>query len=332
MHFFRFLVSRLITYVLVIWIGLTITFLVPRFLPTNPVESMLGRIMQRGAYMEPAQVQAMRETLTQTFGLEGTLLEQYVGFFQRVFTTGDFGPSLAMFPTPVSELVGRALPWTFSLLLVATVFAWVIGNGIGLIAGYQPNKPFSRVLESLAISVYPVPYYIFALVLIILFIHLIPIFPLAFNVRGQPYTLEFYLSAIQNSILPGISIVIAGLGWWVLSMKALSSGLVEEDFVEFAKLKGVGDGKIMRNYVLRNALLPQITVLALQIGSIFNGALVMEILFGYPGLGALTQTAVLQADYNLLMGTISVSIIAVATATLLVDLIYPLFDPRIQHR
>ena len=332
MHFLRFLISRLITYVLVIWIGLTITFFVPRFLPTNPVESMLGRIMQRGAYMEPEQIQSMREALTQTFGLEGTLSEQYFGFFQRIFTTGDFGPSLAMFPTPVSELIARALPWTFGLLLVATVIAWVLGNLIGLIAGYQPSKAYSRILESLAISVYPIPYYIFALALIILFIHLIPIFPLAFNVRGEPYSLQYYLSAIQNSVLPGASIVIAGLGWWVLSMKALSADLAEEDFVEFAKLKGVGSRRIMWTYVFRNALLPQITVLALQIGSIFNGALVMEILFGYPGLGALTNTAVLQADYNLLMGTISISIIAVATATLLIDLIYPLFDPRIQHR
>src|SRR5690606_21751732 len=110
------------------------------------------------------------------------------------------------------------------------------------------------------------------------------------------------------------------------------SGLTEEDFVYFAKLKGVGEGRIMSRYVMRNALLPQITVLALQIGTIFNGALITEILFGYPGLGTLTHTAVLQSDYNLLMGTISISIIAVATATLVVDILYPLFDPRIQHR
>ena len=332
MYFVRFLVSRLITYILVIWIGITVVFFVPRFLPTNPVEAMLGRIMTQGAFMEPAQLQAMRETLTQAFGLEGSLWEQYTGFFQRIFVTGDFGPSLAMFPTPVNDLIGRALPWTLGLLLLSTIFAWIIGNTIGLIAGYQRNKRYSKVMEILAILVYPIPYYISALILIILFVHLNPIFPLSFSVRGQPFTWEFITSAIYNSILPALSIVIVGFGWWVLSMKALSSGIAEEDFVNFAKLKGVGEGGIMVRYVMRNALLPQITVLALQIGTIFNGALITEILFGYPGLGTLTQTAVLQSDYNLLMGTITISIIAVATSTLVVDIIYPLFDPRIQHR
>lgn len=332
MYFARFLVSRLITYVLVIWIGITVVFLVPRFLPTSPVEAMLGRIMSQGAYMEPEQVEAMRATLTETFGLEGTLLEQYVGFFRRIFITGEFGPSLSMFPTSVNDLIGRALPWTLGLLLTSTVIAWIVGNFIGLIAGYQRNKRYSKAMEIIAILVYPVPYYIAALVLIILFIHINPIFPLAFSVRGEPFSMEFIGSAIYNSILPAMSIVVVGFGWWVLSMKALSSGIAEEDFVYFAKLKGVGGGKIMTRYVARNALLPQVTVLALQIGTIFNGALITEILFGYPGLGTLTHTAVLQSDYNLLMGTISISIIAVATATLVVDIMYPLFDPRIQHR
>lgn len=332
MYFVRFLVSRLITYVLVIWIGITVVFFVPRFLPTSPVEAMLGRVMSQGAFMEPEQVQAMRETLTQAFGLEGTLLEQYTGFFRRIFVTGDFGPSLAMFPTSVNDLIGRALPWTLGLLMLSTLIAWVIGNSIGLIAGYHRNKRYSKVMETVAILVYPIPYYISALILIILFVHLNPVFPLSFSVRGTPFTWEFITSALYNSILPALSIVVVGFGWWVLSMKALSSGLTEEDFVYFAKLKGVREGGIMTRYVMRNALLPQITVLALQIGTIFNGALITEILFGYPGLGTLTHTAVLQSDYNLLMGTITISIIAVATATLVVDIIYPLFDPRIQHR
>jgi len=187
------------------------------------------------------------------------------------------------------------------------------------------------VLETIAIFVYPIPYYISALILIIFFVHVTRIFPLSFNVRGAPGSPEFISGAIYNSILPAFSIMIVGFGWWVLSMKALASSLKEEDFVYFAKLKGVSEGKIMRSYVLRNALLPQVTFLALQIGTIFNGALIAEILFGYPGLGTLTQTAVLQSDYNLLMGTITISIVAVATATLVVDILYPFVDPRVQH-
>ena len=332
MQFAKFVITRFITYILVMWIGITIVFLVPRFLPSDPVEAMLGRIMSQGAYMEAEQVEAMRATLTQAFGLEGTLSEQYFGFFHRIIVTRDFGPALSMFPTPVNELIGRALPWTLALLLTSTIIAWIVGNTIGLLAGYKSRWISSRTLEIIAIFVYPIPYYITALILIILFIHINPIFPLAFSVRGPPFSWQFISSAIYNSVLPALSIVIVGFGWWVLSMKALASSISEEDFVYFAKLKGVGEGRIMTAYVLRNAILPQVTVLALQIGTIFNGALITEILFGYPGLGTMTYSAVLQADYNLLMGTITIAIIAVASSTLIIDLLYPVFDPRIRLR
>ena len=332
MQFAKFVITRFITYILVMWIGITIVFLVPRFLPSDPVEAMLGRIMSQGAYMEAEQVEAMRATLTQAFGLEGTLGEQYFGFFHRIIVTRDFGPSLSMFPTPVNELIGRALPWTLAVLLTSTIIAWIVGNTIGLLAGYKSRWISSRTLEIIAIFVYPIPYYITALILIILFIHINPIFPLAFSVRGAPFSLQFISSAIYNSILPALSIVIVGFGWWDLSMKALASSISEEDFVYFARLKGAGEGRIMTAYVLRNAILPQVTVLALQIGAIFNGALITEILFGYPGLGTMTYSAVLQADYNLLMGTITISIIAVASSTLVIDLLYPVFDPRIRQR
>ena len=332
MQFAKFVVTRIIAYILVIWIGITVVFFVPRFMPSDPVESMLGRIMSQGAYMDAAQVEAMRSTLTQAFGLEGTLADQYFGFLHRTFVTRDFGPSLSMFPTPVNELIGQALPWTLALLLTSTIIAWIVGNAIGLLAGYKSRWLSSRTLEIIAIFVYPIPYYITALILIILFIHINPIFPLFFSVRGDAFSWEFISSAVYNSVLPALSIVIVGFGWWVLSMKALSSSISEEDFVYFAKLKGSGEGRIMTAYILRNAILPQVTVLALQIGAIFNGALITEILFSYPGLGTMTYSAVLQADYNLLMGTITISIIAVATSTLVIDLLYPFFDPRIRQR
>ena len=332
MQFAKFMVTRVIAYILVIWIGITVVFFVPRFMPSDPVESMLGRIMSQGAYMAADQVEAMRATLTQAFGLEGSLADQYFGFFHRTFVTREFGPSLSLFPTPVNELIGRALPWTLGLLLTSTIIAWIVGNAIGLLAGYKSRWATSRALEVIAILVYPIPYYITALILIILFIHINPIFPLFFSVRGEAWSWQFISSVIYNSILPALSIVIVGFGWWVLSMKALASSISEEDFVYFAKLKGAGEGRIMTAYVLRNAILPQVTVLALQIGAIFNGALIAEILFSYPGLGTMTYSAVLQADYNLLMGTITISIIAVATSTLIIDLLYPFFDPRIRQR
>lgn len=332
MHFIRFLASRILTYLLVIWIGITALFFIPRFVPSDPIEGMLARIQSQGTTMEPAQLEAWRHALKESFGLEGTLPQQYFGFLKRVLITGDWGPSLGLFPTPVTELIQHALPWSIGLLLVSTIISWILGNLLGLFAGYYKNRPFSRIFEGVAIIFYPVPYYIVALILIILFAYLWPIFPFTFSTQGQPFTPEYLWSVIRNAFLPVLSMVIVSLGWWMMSMKALTATIGEEDFVHYAHLKGVGNSGIMGNYILRNAILPQVTVLALQLGGIFSGALITEVLFGYPGIGTLIYQSVLQSDYNLMMGTISLSIVAIASTTLLIDLLYPLLDPRIRNR
>lgn len=332
MNFLKFLIGRLTTFVMVIFIGVTTVFIVPRLLPTDPVEAMIGRMMSRSGTMDPAAVESIRQSLNAAYGLEGSLWEQYVSFLHRVIVTHDFGPSLMAYPTPVMDMIGRALPWTFGLLLASTLIAWAVGNLIGLIAGYRPNKVYSKVLEGVAMAFYPMPYYVFALALIMIFCFIFRIFPLSFSIVGDPATWAFWSNAIYNSILPAFSIILTGFGWWMISMKTIASDTAQEDYVAFARLKGLPEREIMTRYVLRNSMLPQVTMLALQIGTIFNGAIVTEILFGYPGVGSLIYTAILQADYNLIMGAISISIIAVAVTTLVVDLIYPFLDPRIRYR
>jgi peptide/nickel transport system permease protein len=333
MRFLTFLLSRLVTYVLVIWIGVTMVFLVPRFLPSSPVEAMLAKVASQGQYMEAAQIEALRTSLMETFGLRGTLFQQYTGFFKRVLLTGDFGPSFSAFPTPVSRLVGQALPWSLGLLLTSSVIGWLLGNAIGLFAGYRKQTFAAKTLELVAMLIYPIPYYIFALVLIILFTYVWKIFPFSFYIDGsKPFGLGLIWDIVYQSTLPALSIIAVNLGWWVISMKALSTSVAEEDFVTFARLKGVSEPRIMTHYVARNALLPQVTILALRLGTIFNGALITEILFGFPGVGTLIYSSAVQADYNLMLGTISFSVIAVATATLIVDLAYPFLDPRIRYR
>jgi peptide/nickel transport system permease protein len=326
----RYLASRLAAYVAVIVFGVTFIFFLPRFLPTDPVEAMLGKIQSQGQYMEQAQVDSLRSSLTDAFGLRGSIVEQYGRFMKRVLLTGDFGPSLAMYPTPVRQLILDSLPWTFGLLLSAVLISWVLGNALGLVVGTRPGWRISRVLEGIAVCVYPIPYYVLGLLLSIFFSYLWPVFPLSTSVQGHPWTWDFVGSVVYNSFLPALSIVLVTFGWWLLSMRALASGINEEEFVRFARIKGLGERQVLGTYVLRNALLPQVTFLALQLGLIFNGSIICEILFAYPGVGSLIYTAVIQADYNLLMGTVATSIVAVATATLLVDLIYPLIDPRVR--
>lgn len=332
MRFASYVLGRLVVYVLVVAIGMTILFFVPRFAPTDPIETMLAKVASQGAYMAPEQVEALRASLTDMFGLSGSLLEQYGVFLRRIFLQADFGPSLSMYPTPVIELIGRALPWTFGLLLSATVIAWALGNFVGLLAGWRPESTSARIMEGLAIVIYPIPYYISALILSILFSYVWTVFPLTTTIRGEPWSWDLLRSIVWNSFLPAMSIVITSFGWWIISVKAQTTALREEEFVRYARLKGLSDTRLLSRYVLPNAILPQITLLALQIGLMFNGSLITEIIFDYPGLGLLIYTAVLQADYNLLMGTISLAIVAVATATMIIDFTYPLIDPRIRHR
>lgn len=331
MKFVKFLGSRLATWIFVILLGMTAVFFIPRFMPSDPVEAMLGQMMSKSSSMEVAAVDAMRKTLNENFGLEGTLGEQYLGYMQRVVFTQDFGPSLTMYPVPVKDLIATSLPWTMGLLGVSTLISWVIGNSVGLLAGIKKDKAYSKILEGVAICIYPIPYYIFALTLIMLFAYIIPIFPLSANFNVSGFSLENLKTILWNSILPALSLILTGTGWWVISMTTLSRNTNEEDFVSFARMKGLPERKVITGYVLPNTVLPQITMLALQIGTIFNGALITEILFNYPGIGSLIYRGILQADYNLIMGTITISIFAVATATLVVDLIYPFIDPRVRY-
>jgi len=331
-QFLKFFLSRLAVFIMVVFIGVTTVFFIPRLMPSNPVEGMVSQLQANSSLMDPAAVAKLREVLTQNFGLNGTLFEQYFGFIKRVVFTQDFGPSLSMYPTPVSKLIGTALPWSLGLLLTTTLLAWLIGNAIGLLAGFRKDKTYSRILEGIAITLYPIPYYIFALVLVIFFAYILPVFPLTTIVVGKGLSLQHIVSIIYNSFLPAISMILIGTGWWVLSMKAITTGIAEEDYVVFARLKGLSERKIMTKYVLRNATLPQVTMLSLQLGTIFSGAIVTEILFSYPGVGTLIYNAILQSDYNLILGTITVSILAVSTATFLIDLLYPFLDPRIRYK
>jgi peptide/nickel transport system permease protein len=333
MALFRYIAARFGMYIVVLFIGLTVLFIVPRLKPSDPIEGYLRKAQaQTNTIMSPEEVAAIRASLTDLYGLEGSLPQQYVGFLKRVFLTLDFGPSMNAYPRPVKEFVLIALPYTLGLLVTSTVISWILGNFVGLLAGFYNNSKGATVLEVIGVLLYPIPFYILALVLIILFAYIWPIFPLVTSIRPGPLTLTKAGEILRSSILPGITLVLANFGWNILGMKALAFSTKEEAFVNFARLKRVPSGSIMTRYVFRNAILPQVTALALSLGGAFNGALITEMLFSYPGLGSLMRTAVANADYNMLYGTISLSIVAVATAAFLIDLAYPLFDPRIRYR
>lgn len=328
-----FVAKRIGLYFAVLFIGLTITFLLPRLMPINPVDGYIGQLQSRAnGTMTAEAITELRSTLETLYGLKGDLFTQYVSYLKRIVFSFDFGPSFTYYPQPVSAMIFNALPWTLGLLLTATVIAWILGNMVGLIAGYFHKKKAASVLEFVGILLYPIPYYILAVTMLLLLAYIFPIFPLSATFPVGQMTLQKFGMVIYNSLLPGITLVLAGFGWNILSMKALAVATTEEAYVTYARLKGASNWTRMTRYVFRNALLPQVTALALSLGMVFNGALLTEMIFSYPGIGLIMRTAANGGDYNVLYGAITISIIAVATAGLVIDLLYPLLDPRIRHK
>jgi len=331
LKFWKFFIIRILTCALTIWIGVTVLFFVPRFFPSDPIEGLVMQMTMLYGTMDPAMQEGIRATLQAQFGLEGSLLTQYVHFLRNGLLRFDFGPSLMNFPTPVTDLIAVRMPYTVFLSLFTTIIAWVVGNLIGLYAGFRKDKRSARVMEMVAIFIYPIPYFLVALILQIVFAFLLGWFPLTANIIFHMGTWAWFTSLIRSSILPAVSILLIGVGWWILSMKALASSIASEDFISYARYRGISEGKIAGKYVFRNSMLTQVTALALALGGVFSGALLAEIIFNYPGVGTLVQQAIMQSDYNMIMGTITISIVAISVATLLVDLLYPFFDPRIRY-
>jgi peptide/nickel transport system permease protein len=282
--------------------------------------------------MDPNAALAMRESLLDLYGLEGTLFDQYVNFWGRLLQ-GDLGPSFQSFPTPVMEIIGAGIGWTIGLLGTAILISWVLGLILGSLAGYFPQARWAKVLEGSIILIYPVPYYILAFILLMLFTYYLPLFPLVGGSRGEPaFTWEFISTVLYFGFLPALSIIVGSTAFRFIMAKALASTEISSDYVQYADLAAVPKRKILFFYIIRNTMLPQVTDLALSLGAVFEGALITEIVFGYPGIGYTLFTAINSGDYNIIMGITLLSIVGIATASLLVDLLYPILDPRVRLR
>jgi len=318
--------------VLVICLGITVVFFIPRLMPTDPVEKVIASLEAQGGYIDPAALEETILTLREMYGLKEGLLNQYISFWGRLFSL-DFGPSLFMFPTPVINLIRTALPWTAGLLLASLVLGWIFGNILGGLTGYFRRSRILKIFDGIVMFVRPIPYYIMALLLIIFFAYLLPVFPLGggYTVGYEiSFTWRFVTDVLKHAFLPLISLILLNGAMSHQTMRLLVQSVRDEDYIHYAKIGNVKERTIFGRYVLRNALLPQITGLAMALGMIFSGALITEIVFSYPGIGHLLFRAIMNSDFNLIMGITTISIVAIATGILLIDFLYPLFDPRIR--
>lgn len=329
--FVGYLAGRIFQFFLVIFLGISLAFLVITLSPVDPVEQSLSLMTSFGA-TDPRSVELMREALAELYGLQGNLLDRYLNFWGRV-VTGDFGPSLSAFPTPVMSLISAAMPWTLGLLLIAIFLTWTLGNLLGALAGYFRNNITLKLLGAAVMALHPVPAYITGILLLMTLGFIWPIFPISGGAQMnlQPgLNLEFIRSVIVHGTLPALSLVLVGIGGWFISMRSLVSNIVTDDHVVYAELGGVKPRRIFSQYVARNALLPQLTGLALNLGQVFGGTVIIEFLFNYPGMGRLLIQGIYRGDYSLVLGVATMSIIAVAVAAFVIDLLYPLIDPRVR--
>ncbi|NKK77665.1 ABC transporter permease [Rhizobium leguminosarum] len=326
-----FVLKRFGQFLLVVFLGVTITFFVTHLTPIDPVEESIGAITQMGQ-SDPNAIELMRQSLRELYGMEGSIWQQYLNFWLRL-ATGDLGPSLSAFPTPVSTIILRSLPWTIGLMTVSTLITFVLGNAIGALAGYYRKDMVLKAVSLVFIALLPIPYYILAFVLLIVFGYLWPVLPIngGYEMNAN-LDLSFALvfDILKHSILPALSLILVGAGSWLIGMRALVSNIVTEDYVVFAELGGVPKRKILRSYIARNAMVPQFTGLAMSLGAIFNGTVITEIVFGYPGIGNLLIEAVHAGDYSLVLGLSALSIVGVAAAVFIIDILSPLIDPRIK--
>jgi peptide/nickel transport system permease protein len=329
--YLRHLSERLIIFVATISISVTVVFFAPRLVPGDPLGALSLKLAQVGGNLGG---KALVEEYTRRFGLDKSPGEQYVAYLRQL-AQGDMGYSISVFPTTVGDLVKQAIPWSMGLLLLTTLISWTLGSVIGGIVGWSGGRPrWLQGLVPVALVLYTIPYYILAIILVFLLAFLWPVFPLsgAYSIGLQPaLTPTFILDLLHHAALPALSIVLVSLGWWFLSMRSLIVAIKGEDYITWAEAKGLPQRRIFWAYAFRNALLPQATGLALSLGQIVGGALITETIFAYPGLGYLIFNAIKALDFPVIQGSILLVIVSVATANLVIDLAYPLIDPRIRY-
>lgn len=323
----NYFVRKLGFYAIALWAALTINFLIPRLLPGNPVDILLAKLQQRGGIVTPDTRKAY-ELLLGGDSSEPLPL-QYWNYLINVFR-GDLGVSVSYFPTPVTEVISTSMPWTIALIGIATILATVIGVSLGAIVGWKPGTWLDSLVPATTLLA-AVPYFWLALILVYLFATTLKLFPSqgGYDVILDPgFSWEFISSAIQYGFLPALTIVIASLGGWLLGMRNMMVSTLSEDYILTAQAKGLSQGRILRNYAARNAVLPSVAGFAIALGFVVSGSIVTEQVFSYPGIGSKLLSAVTNNDYALMQGIFLYITLAVLGANLIVDLFYGIIDPR----
>ncbi len=324
MGFKKYLTRKVVVYGITFVFAVTLNWLLPRLMPGNPIETMLSQSLG----LSPGERQVLLEYYSNLYGLNKSLWEQFVNFWVSLFH-GDLGYSI-LYHAPVSDLIKNALPYDIAILLPAILLSWFVGNWLGALAG--KNKKYDRYTMPVFYFLASMPYFWFAMILV---------YGVGVKLGWLPYSgayapdlvpgfsWEFVASFISHWILPFLSLFVVMIGSWAIGMRNMIIYELEADYVRYLEALG-GSEKLMTKHAYRNAILPQVTGLALQLGMMVAGAIATEIVFNYPGIGVLIMNAALSQDYFLLQGAFLVVVVSVLAANFAIDLIYAFIDPRVR--
>ncbi len=325
----NYLARRLGVFVLTIWVAATIIFIVPRLSPGDPIQSMITQATATTGSIEGSDriIEAWRER----FGLNDNIIVQYIRYLGNLIRF-DFGYSLSEFPTTVADMVSRALPWSIGLGFVSLMLTFFIGNFLGAIQAWQRTPGWIKTSIPFTMIFTSVPSVLAALLFIYLFAFNMKLFPIQGPYgRGlvEGFNWPFISSVIHHGILPTAALVVVSFGYWTLGMRGMMVTIEGEDYMTLAQAKGLRPFYVLYRYMVRNAILPQITALALSLSTLVGGQILVEALFSYRGMGTVIFRAIRSQDYNVLQGASYMVILLTALGALAIDLLYPLIDPRI---
>ena len=328
-----YLLKRVVLLFLIIWAAATLNFFLPKLAPgRNPIREKLAQEATRGGLMQQG-MEEMIKAYESKFGLDKPLWEQYLLYMGDTMRF-DLGYSISNYPKTVMQLIWEALPWTLGLVTVAIVISFSFGSVIGALIAWPRAPAILRYTVPLLLTLSAVPFYLLGLVLIYFFAFQLKWFPLG---GGYPigvvpsWSGEFVRQLLHHAALPALSMIVAGAGGWALGMRGMMITVLGEDYINFAEAKGLPDRRIFFNYAMRNAMLQQVTGLALSLGHVVAGATLVEIVFGYPGIGTLLNRSVSSFDYFTTYGIVFFLIVSLGLIMLVMDMVYPLIDPRISY-
>ena len=325
----NYIARKSLWYLLALVAAVSLNFFLPRLVPGNPVDVIVSNLA-RGGSISGDQQKQIYEGFVQQFGLNAPLWQQFLTYLGKVFS-GDLGTSFASYPTSVNSLLGDALPWSIAVQLPAIIIGWVLGNVVGAVAAFRGGN-WDRSVFTSSLFLSAMPYYCLSILLLYGLAVVAGIFPVggAYSLGTSPsFSLDFLADAAQYYWLPFLSLVVVFIGGQAVGMRSMAIYELGGDYVNYGRAMGIGDNRITR-YIFRNAMLPQITGLALSIGTLVSGALITELVFNYPGVGTLLFNAISQNDYPVIQAITLIITLAVLAANFLVEIVYGIVDPRIR--